>query len=322
MTGASAIQPNKTELEPSRRKLRLGSLRWRQAWAGYLFLVPLVAGLIVFRFYAFGYNVWLSFTKAGAFGPPRFVGLDNYRRLMSDSQLVVALYNTVKFAAIAVPGVIVLALLCALLMQYRFRGESVFRAVVFLPAVCLPTAIILVFGWMFQTQYGLINAMINAVGASPVSWFGSESGVTFIVSMIVVYLSFSVPAIILYAGMQDIPSDVYEAAMLDGAGPVRRFFSITLPLLTPSLFFVILTTTIGILKLFDTVYLLLPPVEHSVSTNYGLTLVYYYYYLAFVDAGQRGYAAAVSLFLLLLILGVSFVLLRLQRRFVHYGEDG
>nr|WP_284739517.1 sugar ABC transporter permease [Rhizobium sp. CG5] len=241
---------------------------------------------------------------------------------MSDSQLVVALYNTVKFAAIAVPGVIVLALLCALLMQYRFRGESVFRAVVFLPAVCLPTAIILVFGWMFQTQYGLINAMINAVGASPVSWFGSESGVTFIVSMIVVYLSFSVPAIILYAGMQDIPSDVYEAAMLDGAGPVRRFFSITLPLLTPSLFFVILTTTIGILKLFDTVYLLLPPVEHSVSTNYGLTLVYYYYYLAFVDAGQRGYAAAVSLFLLLLILGVSFVLLRLQRRFVHYGEDG
>lgn len=322
MSGASAIHPSESGLEPSRRKRGLSRLRWAQAWAGYLFLIPLVAGLIVFRFYAFGYNVWLSFTKAGAFGPPRFVGLDNYRRLVSDSQLVVALYNTVKFAAIAVPGVIILALLCALLMQYRFRGESVFRAIVFLPAVCLPTAIILVFGWMFQTQYGLINAAIHAVGALPVSWFGSESGVTVVVSMIVVYLSFSVPAIILYAGMQDIPSDVYEAAMLDGAGPVRRFFSITLPLLTPSLFFVILTTTIGILKLFDTVYLLLPPVEHSVSTNYGLTLVYYYYYLAFVDAGQRGYAAAVSLFLLLLILGVSFVLLRLQRRFVHYGEDG
>ncbi|AYG61842.1 carbohydrate ABC transporter permease [Rhizobium jaguaris] len=322
MTATSTLRLNSAEPKPSRKTLRLGSLRWRQASTGYLFLLPLFAGLLVFRFYAFGYNVWLSFTKAGAFGPPRFVGLDNYRRLLDDSQLVVALYNTIKFAAIAVPGVVIVSLLCALLMQYRFRGETAFRAIVFLPAVCLPTAIILVFGWMFQTQYGLVNAAMDAMGASPVSWFGNEAGVTVVVSMIVVYLSFSVPAIILYAGMQDIPSDVYEAAMLDGAGPARRFFSITLPLLTPSLFFVILTTTIGILKLFDTVYLLLPPVEHSVSTNYGMTLVYYYYYLAFYDTGQRGYAAAVSLFLLVLILAVSIVLLRLQRRFVHYGEDG
>ncbi|MCJ9672219.1 MULTISPECIES: carbohydrate ABC transporter permease [unclassified Neorhizobium] len=322
MTGTSTLRLNGGELTPSRSVLRLGSLKWRQATVGYLFLVPLIAGLLIFRFYAFGYNIWLSFTTAGAFGQPRFVGLDNYRRLFSDSQLVIALYNTVKFAAIAVPGVVIVSLLCALLMQYRFRGASIFRAIVFLPAVCLPTAIILVFGWLFQTQYGLINAAFHALGAEPMSWFGSETGVTAVVSIIVVYLSFSVPAIILYAGMQDLPSDVYEAAMLDGAGPVRRFFSITLPLLTPSLFFVILTSTIGILKLFDAVYLLLPPVDHSVSTNYGLTLVYYYYYLAFVDSGQRGYAAAVSLFLLLLILGVSIVLLRLQRRFVHYGEDG
>jgi multiple sugar transport system permease protein len=322
VTSAAPSYLNSAEQRPSRSILRLEGLKWRQARAGYLFLLPLFTGLIVFRFYAFGYNVWLSFTKAGAFGPPSFTGLDNYRRLFSDSQLVVALYNTLKFALIAVPGVVIVSLLCALLMQYRFRGESVFRAIVFLPAVCLPTAIILVFGWLFQTQYGLVNAAIQAMGSSPVSWFGSETGVTAVVSIIVVYLSFSVPAIILYAGMQDIPSDVYEAAMLDGAGPARRFFSITLPLLTPSLFFVILTSTIGILKLFDTVYILLPPVDHSVSTNYGLTLVYYYYYLAFVDAGQRGYAAAVSLFLLLLILGVSIFLLRLQRRFVHYGEDG
>jgi len=321
MTGASMQSISSINARPN-RLWRFGTLKWREASVGYLFLVPLFAGLLVFRFYAFGYNIWLSFTKAGAFGPPRFVGLDNYERLLSDSQLVVALYNTLKFALIAVPGVVVTSLLCALLMQYRFRGESVFRAIVFLPAVCLPTAIILVFGWLFQTQYGLVNAALQAIGAEPMSWFGSETGVTVVVSMIVVYLSFSVPAIILYAGMQDIPNDVYEAAMLDGAGAVRRFFSITLPLLTPSLFFVILTSTIGILKLFDTVYLLLPPVEQSVSTNYGLTLVYYYYYLAFVDSGQRGYAAAVSLFLLLLILGVSIVLLRLQRRFVHYGEDG
>jgi multiple sugar transport system permease protein len=281
----------------------------------------LFAGLLVFRFYAFGYNVWLSFTKAGAFGPPRFIGLDNYRELFSDNQLGIALINTVKFCGLAVPGVVVVSLLCATLMQYRFRGESAFRAVVFLPAVCLPTAIILVFGWLFQTRYGLVNAAIQAIGASPVSWFGSSTGVAVVVTLIVIYLSFSVPTIILYAGMQDIPSDVYEAAILDGAGPIRRFFSITLPLLSPSLFFVVLTTTIGTLKLFDVVYLLLPP-EQSVSVNYGITVLYYYYQLAFLDSGHRGYAAAVSLLLFVLILAVSVVLFRLQRRFVHYGEDG
>ncbi|WP_217577432.1 carbohydrate ABC transporter permease [Mesorhizobium sp. GbtcB19] len=322
MTNTFTLRLRSAEQGTSRGTPWLVSLRWRQASVGYFFLVPLFAGLIVFRFYAFGYNVWLSFTKAGAFGPPRFIGLDNYRRLLSDSQAVIALYNTVKFAAIAVPGVVVVSLLCALLMQYRFRGETAFRAIVFLPAVCLPTAIILVFGWLFQTQYGLVNAAIHAIGATPISWFGNETSVTVVVSIIFVYLSFSVPAIILYAGMQDIPTDVYEAAMLDGAGAMRRFFSITLPLLTPSLFFVILTTTIGTFKLFDAVYLLLPPVEHSVSTNYGMTLVYYYYYLAFFDTGQRGYAAAVSLFLLVLILAASIFLLRLQHRFVHYGEDG
>jgi multiple sugar transport system permease protein len=325
MTDVSTLPPVHTEpglhRVPTPRGLGRRTLGRREARIGYVFLLPLFAGLLVFRFYGFGYNVWLSFTKAGAFGPPRFIGLTNYRELLSDSQLAVALLNTVKFCAIAVPAVVVVSLLCATLMQYPIRGGSAFRAVVFLPAVCLPTAIIFVFGWLFQTRYGLVNAAIQALGAAPVSWFGSAAGVTVVVTLIVVYLSFSVPAIILFAGLQDIPHDVHEAAMLDGAGPVRRFFSITLPLLSPSLLFVILTTTISTLKLFDVVYLLLPP-EQSVSVNYGITVLYYYYQLAFLGSGQRGYAAAVSLILFVLILGVSLVLFRLQRRFVHYGEDG
>ncbi|WP_410793221.1 carbohydrate ABC transporter permease [Kribbella sp. C-35] len=293
----------------------------RDTRIGFLFLLPLFAGLLVFRFYGFGYNVWLSFNKAGAFGRARFTGLENYERLFSDSQLRISLVNTFKFTAIVVPGVVVVALLCATLMQYKFRGQSAFRAIVFLPAVCLPTAAILLFGWLFQTRYGLVNAVIQSVGGSSVSWFGSPAGVTVVITVIVVFLSFSVPTIILYAGMQEIPSDIYESATLDGAGPVRRYFSLTLPLLSPSLFFVILTTTISTLKLFDVAYVLLPP-EQSASVNYGLTAVYYYYQLAFLNIGDRGYASAVSLLLFVLILAVSIVLFRLQRRFVHYGEDG
>nr|WP_255524952.1 sugar ABC transporter permease [Herbiconiux sp. VKM Ac-1786] len=211
--------------------------------------------------------------------------------------------------------------MCAVLMQQKVRGSSAFRAIVFLPAVALPTAAILLFGWIFQTQYGILNATIRGLGGSPVSWFGSATGVTVVVTVIVVFLSFSVPTIILYAGIQDIPSDVYEAASIDGAGPIRRFFSITLPLLSPSLFFVILTTTISTLKLFDVVYILLPP-ELPASAKFGLTAVYYYYQLAFLNTGDRGYASAVSMVLFVLILAVSVIMFRLQRRFVHYGEDG
>lgn len=321
MTQTSA-QRLAANADTRRRGFARRCLRHREAIVGYLFLAPLLLGLVVFRVYGFGYNIWLSFMKAGAFGVPKFAGLDNYEKLLDDSQLGIAIYNTFKFAVIAVPGVIIVSLAVAVLMQQRFRGQSAFRAIVFLPAVCLPTAVILVFGWLFQTQFGLVNSALQALGSSPVSWFGSAGGVTVVVSLLVVYLSFSVPTIILYAGMQDISPDLYEAAKLDGAGPAKQFFSLTLPLLTPSLFFVIITTTIGVLKLFDIVYVLLPPVDHLVSLNFGFTLVYYYFYLAFVESGQRGYAAAVSLVLLAIILAVSLVLMRLQRRFVHYGENG
>lgn len=319
MTLSRSMPPVGVQLGSRRFKRR--GLGRRDALVGFLFLLPLLAGLLVFRFYGFGYNVWLSFNKAGAFGPAQFIGFENYQDLLSDSQLGIAFINSFKFAIIVVPAVVAVSLLCATLMQHRFRGESVFRAIVFLPAVCLPTAIIFVFGWIFQTQYGLINAAIRGVGADPISWLGSPTGVAVVVSVAVLYLSFSVPTIILYAGMQDIPTEVYEAATLDGARPVRRFFSITLPLLGPSLFFVVLTTTIGVLKLFDVVYLLLPP-ERSTSVNYGMTVLYYYYQLAFLGVGQRGYAAAVSLVLFVVILVISLVMFKVQRRFVHYGEDG
>lgn len=305
-----------------RRVFARRTLAQREAMIGYLFLLPFFGGLAVFRFYGFGYNLWLSFMDAGAFGVPKYTGLDNYEKLISDSQIWLALGNTLKFAAISVPGIVIVSLLLAVLMQQRFRGETVFRAIIFLPAVVLPTAIILVFAWMFQTQYGLVNAALQAIGTSPISWFGSAAGVTTVVSLLVIYLSFSVPTIILYAGMQDISPELYEAATLDGAGPISRFFSITLPLLTPSLFFVMITSVIGTLKLFDIVYVLLPPIDQSVSLNYGFTLVYYYFYVGFVALGQRGYAAAISIFLLLVIMIASIGLLRLQRRFVHYGEDG
>lgn len=309
-------------LSGARRVLARRSLARREAIIGYLFFFPFFAGLLIFRFYGFAYNIWLSFMDAGAFGTPRYTGWENYARLLSDDTLWLSIRNTLKFAAITIPGVVVVSLALALLMQHRFRGESVFRAIIFLPAVCLPTAMILAFAWIFQTQYGLVNAAIQAFGGDPVSWFGSQAGVTTVVSLVVVYLSFSIPTVILYAGLQDISPEFYEAAELDGAGPAQRFFTITLPLLTPALFFVIITTAIGVLKLFDVVYILVPPTGQAVSLDFAFTMVYYYYFSGFLAIGQRGYAAAISMILLVIIMAISLVLLRIQRRLGHYGEDG
>lgn len=307
---ASARTSTKRRSGPGRRDARIG----------YLFLLPLLIGLLVFRFYGFGYNIWLSFRDAGAFGISTFSGLDNYARLFSDGQLFTALTNTFKFTAIIAPTVVLVSLLCAVLMRWQFRGAGIFRTILFIPAVTLPTAAILLFGWLFQTQYGLVNAALKALGAQPISWFGSAGGLTVVVTVIVVFLSFSVPTIILYAGLQDVPEEVHEAATIDGAGPFQRFTRITIPLLSPALFFVTLTTIIGVLKLFDVVYVLLPP-EQSASVNFGRTAVYYYYQLAFLNTGDRGYASAVSLLLFIIIMVVSLILFQAQRRFVHYGED-
>lgn len=316
------VQNTSAGLHWGRRSFLRRSLARREALIGYAFLLPFLIGIAVFRFYGFGYNIWLSLMDAGAFGKPRYTGFENYTRLITDDVLWLSVWNTLKFAVITIPGVVVVSLALALLMQYRFRGEAVFRAIVFLPAVCLPAAMILAFAWMFQTQYGLVNAALQVIGAQPVSWFGSAAGVTTVVSLVVVYLSFSIPTIILYAGLQDIPPDLYEAAELDGARAWSRFLTITLPLLTPALFFVVITTAIGVLKLFDVVYVLVPPSAQAVSLDHAFTMVYYYYFSGFLAIGQRGYAAAISILLLIIIMAISLVLLHIQRAIGHYGEDG
>lgn len=315
-------QTTMTGLRKGRRSFLRRSLALHEAMIGYAFLLPFLIGIAIFRFYGFGYNIWLSFMDAGAFGRPRFTGFDNYLRLLTDDVLWLSVWNTLKFAVITIPGVVVVSLGVALLMQYRFRGEAVFRAIIFLPAVCLPAAMILAFAWIFQTQYGLMNAALQALGAQRVSWFGSPEGVTAVVSIVVVYLSFSIPTIILYAGLQDITPDLYEAAELDGASAWSRFLTITLPLLTPALSFVVITTAISVLKLFDVVYVLVPPSGQAVSLDHAFTMVYYYYFSGFLAIGQRGYAAAISILLLIIIMAISLVLLRIQRAIVHYGEDG
>lgn len=303
----------KAEARPGRRERRL---RRRDLRAGLLFLAPLAAGLLVFKAFGFGYNIYLSFTRAGAFGRPQWIGMRNYQELFSDPQFGRALVNTLRFVVLGVPPIVVVSLAAALLLQKRVRGIGFFRSVLFLPAVTLHVAVYLIFAWMFNTQFGIVNSVLDLLGIGGVNWFGSRAGVTAVLVMVMTYTSFSTPMLVMLAGLNDIPESYFEAARIDGATRWQQFWLIKLPLLTPAIFYVGTTNIISMFQMFTPVFVMLP--AESTGLQYGETIVYYYYTNAFVYTGARGYASAISVVLFALILMVTLVAFRMQKRWVHY----
>lgn len=283
---------------------------------GLLFLAPLMLGLFIFRVFAFLQNVYLSFTEAGALIEPKFIGLENYVNIFSDPNFWQALGNTLKYFAIGLPIILILSLISAVLLNNKMKHISVFRVIYFIPAIILPVAAIQVFMWLFHTDYGLINSLLVNLGWEKVSWFSNNAGVTFVMSLTTVYLNVSVPTFILLGGLQEIPESYYESASLDGASPLRQFFCITLPLLTPSIFNVLIISSINLFKLFDVPYTMLG--NNKAALRFGKTIVYYFYENAFEFRNTRGYAAAMSMVFFLMVLVFTILMFRWQWRWVNY----
>ncbi|MDO5676469.1 MAG: sugar ABC transporter permease [Propionibacteriaceae bacterium] len=295
-----------------------GYSRRRNILPGILFLLPLVSGVLVFKAYGFGLNLWMSFTEAGAFGPATFIGLDNFRRLIGDSNFHQAVINTSKFVVLGVPAIVIVALIAALMLNVKIKTIGLFRTILFLPAVTLPVALYMGFSWIFNTDYGIVNGFVQMLGGQPVNWFGTNVGVTTVFIVVMTYASFSVPMLVLLAGLTQIPESYYEAASIDGATPWKIFWHIKLPLLTPSIFYVATTNIITMFQMFSLVYIMLP--ESSAGMQFGQTIVHYYYQNAFVYSGSRGYAAALSIALFLMILIITGITFRLQKYWVTYDK--
>jgi multiple sugar transport system permease protein len=311
--GAAPVMPGRG---PGR--LRLSRPARHRLIVGGLFLAPLVIGLLVFRLFGLVYNVYLSFTRTGSFGPSQWIGTENFRELLGDELFRNAVLNTVKFVVLGVPPIVVVSILCALLLERAGRGAGPVRTILFLPAVTLPVSTMLVFAWIFNTDHGIVNGMLTALGSGPVNWFGTNAGVTTVFVVVMTYTSCAVPMLIVLANLQTIDPMYYEAAALDGAGPLQVFRHVKLPLLTPSIFYVTTTNIISMFQMFSLVYVLLPDSSHGL--RFGQTIVHYYYQNAFVYAGERGYAAAISLVLFAMILVVTLINFRLQKYWVHYDH--
>lgn len=287
----------------------------RVDYSAYLFIAPLFIGLIVFYVYAFVRNIYLSFNDVGVFGESEFVGLQNFRDLFQDPIFRRATVNTFFYAGVGVPLVVLISIGLAWLLNQKLRGMVFYRTAIFIPAITLPAAIGLLWRWLYNSQYGLINYLLDLVGIPPQAWLGDTELVRWSILIVLVWASVSYMVIILLAGLQRIPSMYLEAAQIDGANTRQIFQKITLPLLSPTIFFVTVVSMIGMLQVFDFIFLMIR--SESVAYQYAISLVTYFYESAFA-LNLRGYGAAISVILLAIIFAITALQFSLQKRWVHY----
>lgn len=305
---------------PARRR-RPWRHRGAEAGWAYLLIAPTGLGLAVFYLWPVLQTGYFSFTEWGPFGGHEWIGLDNYRALAADEEVRQALGNTLLFALLGLLGIPVAIVFAALLNRPRLRGVSVYRALFFLPVVTMPVAVAMVWRWLYNGDFGLVNYALSLVGVEGPHWIADPATALYALVAVCIWAGLGYNIVVFLAGLQAIPREYYEAAEIDGAGPVAQFRRVTLPLLSPSIFFVSVLSVIGSLQLFDLVYVMAGsgqaarsnPAMPRIQTVVGL-----FYDKAFYT-NDRGYAAAIVMALLVLIVVFTAVQFRLQKRWVHYG---
>ena len=307
-----------SERIPSRRgdsSRRRRPLNNDAPWA-LLLIAPIGIGLGVFTIWPAIQTFFFSFTKWGAFGGHTWIGIDNYLAVVRDPQFGQSLLNTFEYTGIALIGVPLSIVLAALLNRRGLRGLTVYRTLYYLPVVTLPAAVALVWGMLYNGDYGVINWVLGLAGIDGPSWVADPHTVIVALGVIAIWGSIGYNMVLFLAGMQSIPRDYYEAASLDGASRWQQFTQVTVPLLTPTTFFVTIITVINSLQVFDLVFLMVGAT--SPALDHARTVIYLFYQKGFVE-GNGGYASAIAFVLLGIIVVLTVAQFRLQRRWVHYA---
>ena len=282
---------------------------------GYGMILPLLAGLGVFYFYPVFKVFRDSLYNVGAFNRSTWAGLGNYARMLRDQVMWRSLGNTMMYAVIIIPLTVILALVLAALLNTKIKGRDVFRVIYFIPTVTMAAAIAMVWRWIFNGDFGILNHLVKLFGGKPQYWLSDESTALLCISIVSVWMGVGYNMIILLADIQGISSAYYEAAELEGAGKIRQFFSITIPLVSPTIFFVMITTVISTLQIFDVIYMMIP--TKSLAMSYVQSVVMYFYRNAF-ELSAKGYASAIAVLLFVIIMLLTLFQMRLQKRWVHY----
>ena len=266
----------------------------------YLFLFPSFIGLLFFLLLPILAVAVLSFFNWGMLTTPRFVGLENYNILLHSPLVGNSLLVTAYYVLLNIPAQTILALLLAMLMNQKLRGIGAFRTLYVVPWMATPVAMAVVWQWIFDPQYGALNSFLGFFGIHGLAWLSSKQLAMPAIAAVNIWQYTGYNMLFFLAGLQGIPDYLYEAAALDGASPIRRFFQVTLPLLNPTLFFVLVTTIIGSFQIFDTVYVM----TQGGPANATNTINFYIFRQAF-QFFHTGFAAALSMLLFAILLVVT-----------------
>ena len=295
------------------KKVKSKTIR-RNRIIAYTFLLPNIIGFLVFILIPVIASFLMSFTSWNGFGVVEFIGLDNYKQLLKDDNFKISFFNSILFMVISVPITLFLSMLIAVALNQGIRFVKVFRTAVFLPYVTATIAVAAVWQLIFNPTMGPINGVLMNFGIDqPPGWLSSPTWALISVSIVYIWHSVGYYMVLFLAGLQGIPDYLYEAAELDGAGPVRKFFNITVPMLSPVLFFTTIIGVINSFKVFDLIYVLTGGGPGR-STH---VLVYDIYNTAFKQF-EYGYASAMAYVLFLLILVISIIQFRGQKKWVNY----
>lgn len=284
----------------------------------FLFVGPLLIGVAVFYYYPIISNLFISFTQTNAFGgDAQFVGFDNYIDLLTRPDLPNALGNTLLYTGIVLLGVPLSVVIASLIELPGLKGRSLYRMLFFMPYLAMPVAIAQVWRLFFNGNFGLLNQFLKSVGVqNPPHWLSTPGFAIFAVAIFGIWASMGFNVIILSAGLKSIPGELYEAASLDGASAWAQMVRITVPLLTPSIFFLTVMQAIGGFQLFDALYAMMGTGNPAI--NQSRSLVYLFYNEAFVQQNKGG-GAAIALFIVLLVGIATAIQFWGQRKWVHYG---
>ena len=293
----------------------MSGLKSKETRIAWLFLAPSFVGFLVFVFGAVVFSLLLSFLDWDMLTTPKFVGLSNYIKLFTkDATFLLVLKNTVVFVLGTVPSRVIMGLLLALALVKKIPLRSFFRATIFFPVIVPTVAAAMVWRWIFNADFGLLNDLLYRLGVSNLpQWLADPKWAMVAIIILSVWKDVGFSAVLFMAGLQGIPEVLYEAAKIDGASQFQTFWKITLPLLSPTTFFVIVINVISSFQVFDQAYVLTGGGPGN-ATN---TLVYYIYNNAF-QWFKMGYASAIAWVLFAIIFLATFIQFKYQKRWVYY----
>ena len=298
--------------------IKKGTTRERNEFVwGWAFIFPTMLGLIVLNIIPIFQTIYQSFFKTGDFGKGNiFIGMENYAKMFGDAEVWQAVINTFKYAIVEVPFSIAIALVLAVLLNRKMAGVSAYRTIFFLPMVAAPAAIAMVWRWLFNSEFGLLNHVFG----TNINWISDPAIAVFAIAVIGIWSIIGYNMVLFLAGLQEIPRDYYEAASIDGATGINQFFNITVPLLSPTIFFVTITRVIGGLQVFDLIFMVMD--KNNPALYKTQSIVYLFYQNSFVE-NNKGYGSTIVVLLIAIIMVVTVFQMIAQKKWVYYSdEDG